>query len=77
VLETPHYARSSAGEARLGDLPAGQLEVHIWHPRLAQNEPRVEQVDLSGDGAQELTVSLELRGEVGSRRAPKRRGRRY
>ena len=77
VMETPHYARSSAGEARLGDLPAGQLEVHIWHPRLAQNEPRVEQVDLSGDGAQELTVSLELRGEVGSRRAPKRRGRRY
>ena len=77
VLETPHYIKSVAGRALLTGLPAGELEVHIWHPRLAQEQPISQQIELSNDASHELTLTLELRGEVGSRRAPKRRGRRY
>lgn len=77
VLETPFYAISESGRAQLTALPPGELEVRIWHPRLVQEEPLSRMIDLGDDGSHELNLTLELRGELGSRRAPKRRGRRY
>lgn len=77
VVETPYYAKSDAGRAQLTALPAGELEIRVWHPRLVGEEPLSQMIDLTDDGSHELNLTLELRGELGSRRAPKRRGRRY
>lgn len=77
VLETPYFAKSESGRVRLADLPAGQLALRIWHPQLAEDGPISESVELASDDAHHLSLTLELRGELNSRRAPKRRGRRY
>lgn len=77
VLETPHHATSDAGRARLPGLPAGRLEIHIWHPRLADEEPLIRNLELGAQETQELELTLELRGDLGARRAPSRRPRRY
>lgn len=77
VLETPHHARSQAGRARLAGLPAGQLDIRIWHPLLAEEETLVRNFELGEQETHEFALTLELRSELGARRAPSRRGRRY
>ena len=40
VVDTPYFAKSHAtGQARLDGLPAGDYEVKVWHPRLANPAP--------------------------------------
>jgi plastocyanin len=36
VLDTPHFVKSdSEGLARLADLPDGDYQLYVWHPRIA------------------------------------------
>ena len=77
VLASPYYARSSAGQVRLDDLPTGTHQLRIWHPRLVDEQEFMQTVVLTGQDAVNLDVTLELRGELTTRRAPKRRARRY
>lgn len=37
VVDTPHFGKSEAdGRVRLDSLPAGDYELHAWHPRQAE-----------------------------------------
>lgn len=76
VLDTPWFAEVQEGKASIESLPAGELQVEVWHPRLAST---VEARSLQAtDGAPaELSLQLELRPERMLRRAPRRGGSRY
>jgi len=62
VLDTPAFARTDAsGQGRIGDLPAGEYRVELWHPRLVDGtspEPREAVVD--ADGAVTLRFDIEV-----------------
>ena len=77
IVETPFFSKSVAGDARLEALPEGDLELVVWHPRLTDDQPVVQNIQLSADAEESVSVRLELRGERGTGRAPKRRRNRY
>lgn len=39
VVDTPWFARSSAGEARLPDVPPGAYRLRVWHPLMPAAQP--------------------------------------
>jgi plastocyanin len=57
VSETPFFAKTdSAGTATLGDLPAGEYLLRIWHPGMERTEETtVKRVNLGG----EVAVNME------------------
>jgi plastocyanin len=71
VVDTPFAAKAdAAGQALVRGLPAGAVQVHIWHPYLkaAGNEiVRTVMVPASGSSVRE-TVQIDVRA------APDRRG---
>lgn len=77
VLDTPWYAEVRGGTARIDDLPAGELAVEIWHPRLLGAETIQRTLGVGADDFATLTEHVELRPERTVRRAPKRGGSRY
>jgi hypothetical protein len=55
VIDTPYFAKTDeSGSARLDALPAGDYQLHIWHPYLkSELDPR--RVKLA-DGATESVL---------------------
>jgi len=39
VTDTPLWARSAAGQAKVLDVPAGNYQLHVWHSSLAETTP--------------------------------------
>lgn len=74
VLDTPWYAEVTAGTARIDDLPAGELVIGIWHPRLDSNQPLQLTVKAADNGETSLQQQVELLPERRVRRAPRRGG---
>jgi plastocyanin len=70
VVDTPFAAKTDgSGEAQLKGLPAGQIQVRIWHPYLkAPGNEIVRTIQVSASGAPLQTVQIEVRG------GPDRRG---
>lgn len=70
VVDTPFAAKTdAAGQLVLRGLPAGPVQVRIWHPYLkAPNNEIVRTVTVPASGQSRETVQLDLRG------APDRRG---
>lgn len=60
VVDTPYFARSNAeGYIELTDVPPGDYELRLWHPRLAMESPWLtRQVSVLAD--QTLKLSLQL-----------------
>jgi plastocyanin len=63
VVETPHYARTSApmGSVQIDNVPAGTYTLRVWHTRLPVGAPAVAQsltVPATGTG----TASVRLTG---------------
>ncbi len=77
VLDTPWYAEVTAGTARIDELPAGELAIGIWHPRLAGGQALQLTVQAGPDGKTSLQQQVELLPERMVRRAPRRGGSRY
>lgn len=79
VAETNLHAISDAtGVASLDNLPAGEYELRIWHPRVASsNAELLQTVSLTPGTITELSLSLELQRDRRVRRAPSSNGRRY
>ncbi len=49
VVETPYYASSTlAGTATLGNVPAGNYRLRVWHPGLPVGAPATEQALVVG-----------------------------
>ncbi|HEY4030852.1 MAG TPA: methylamine utilization protein [Caulobacteraceae bacterium] len=70
VVDTPFAAKTDdKGQAVLKGVPAGQVQVHIWHPYMksAGNEI-VRTVAVSASGAPLQTIQIDVRN------APDRRG---
>jgi len=39
VTETPLWARSAGGHAKVLDVPPGSYQIHVWHSSLAETTP--------------------------------------
>jgi plastocyanin len=76
ILDTPWFAEVRQGEASIDGLPAGELKVEVWHPRLA-NPVEVHMLQATDSAPAELSLQVELRPERMLRRAPRRGGSRY
>jgi plastocyanin len=70
VVETPYFAKTAAGAARIEGIPAGDYNVRIWHPRLRGTAP-VQRVKLGADSAIAVKFSLELQAAGGASPASK------
>jgi plastocyanin len=72
VSESPYFAKTKTdGTATLGNLPAGEYAVRIWHPQLAADE-RSTAVTLAvpASGAVATTGRITLKSGFRIRRAP-------
>jgi plastocyanin len=70
VVDTPFAAKTDdKGQATLKGLPAGQIQVRIWHPYMkAPGNEIVRTIPVSASGAPVQTVQIDVRN------APDRRG---
>jgi len=70
VVDTPYAAKSDAdGRLTLHGLPAGPVQVHIWHPYMkAPDNEIVRTVMVPASGSANEAVQVDLRA------APDRRG---
>jgi len=60
VTEAPYVARSAAdGRAHL-DLPPGNFDLRVWHPRQRPGSPDNAQAVGAGDGSKSFAFSLSL-----------------
>lgn len=62
VLETPYFEKTASnGEARLTGLPAGAVEVRVWHPRLRDGTDKtLRPATLSADNETRIEYSVRL-----------------
>ena len=62
VLETPYFGKTGdRGEARLTNLPAGAVEVRVWHPRLKDSiDKTLRPATLSAGGEARVEFSIGL-----------------
>jgi plastocyanin len=62
VPETPYFDKTSeSGAARLRDLPAGQLEIRVWHPQMTETPEKVRRIlsiPRGGDGQTDFVIAL-------------------
>ena len=59
VVETPYYGRSNAaGKAVLGNVPAGNYRLRVWHSTLAVGAPALDQALVLGPADASTTVNL-------------------
>ena len=77
VLDTPWFAEVRGGSGAIRDLPAGELAIEIWHPRLASGAAIQHTLTVGADETATLTEQVELRPERTVRRAPRRGSSRY
>ncbi len=80
VADTPYAALTDPqGRVSLPDLPAGEYEVQLWHPRMERAEEQSTRTLSVPGGSETLAVSwqIELRPDFRPRRAPLRLRRSY
>ena len=72
VLETPYFGKTADhGEARLTNLPAGEYELRVWHPRLKEAADKtLRPVTLSAGGETRIEFSIGLNPEQRKKRPP-------
>jgi plastocyanin len=64
VVDTPWFSRTDAtGVAELGNLPAGDYELHFWHPGLQVEGPS-RTLRLGAGDLSELKVKLDAAGTL-------------
>lgn len=70
VLETPYFGKTAGrGEARLTNLPAGEYELRVWHPRLKEAvDKTLRPVTLSASGETRIEFSIGLNPEQRKKR---------
>jgi plastocyanin len=68
----------SGGLASLLDLPLGNYQLRVWHPRLSESDNNlIVDVEISAEATTNLDLSLELERERKIRRAPSSSKNRY
>ncbi len=60
VLETPYFAKTGAdGHARIGNIAAGEFEIHVWHP-LQRNAASPQSIKVDARTGPELNFVLNV-----------------
>lgn len=77
VTDSPLFTEVSNGKAVIANVPAGQLAIEIWHPRLVGEKAVQKQLTVTAEQNAVLTDTLELRPERMVRRPAKRGNSRY
>ena len=72
VADTPYFGTSDkAGTALLKDLPAGDYDVRVWQPNMAESEEStVKRVTIAKSGVNEAEWRIALKPAFKIRRAP-------
>lgn len=60
VVDTPWFAKSSAGEARLPDVPPGAYRLRVWHPSMPPEQPPHDEAVTVAAAPVRITVRLAL-----------------
>lgn len=58
VVDTPYFARTDDGRAKLADLPAGEYRLRVWHPGMKQ-EPAPQTVTIGADA--HMSISFDVK----------------
>lgn len=70
VADTPYFGKTDAeGKTKIGNLPAGDYTVRVWHPRMIDTEESTAR-RVSAAVAKEVTWILKLKPEFRIRRTP-------
>lgn len=77
ILDTPYFSEVHAGKGSISKLPAGELAVEIWHPRLLDADVLTQLLQATTDAELNLELQVHLRPERMVRRAPRRGSSRY
>ncbi len=79
VLETPFFAKTDAhGKAKILDLPPGEYEVLVWHPRIKKSAQAISQrITLAAGSSEGAVFTIALKREWRPMRAPKLSGGLY
>ncbi|MCP5002516.1 MAG: methylamine utilization protein [Planctomycetes bacterium] len=79
VLETPFFnATNESGGAVINDLPSGEYDIQVWHPR--QRGPSgnlIQRVTINEGSSQDLEFAINLRRDLRPMRAPRLSGGSY
>lgn len=59
VVDTPHFAKTAKGGARLDGLPAAEYELRAWHPQLRGPVP-TQRIKISAEDAVTYQLTLDL-----------------
>jgi plastocyanin len=60
VVDTPWFALTRQGAARIEDAPAGTYQLQVWHPRWPEGRAPHRQPLTLGAGGGQVTVRLEV-----------------
>ncbi len=79
VLETPYFnTTTESGVAVINDLPPGEYDIAVWHPRQkGSSETLKQRIALKEGGSQSLNYAIKLRRDLRPMRAPKLFGGKY
>ena len=79
VVDTPYYGKTSNdGAVKVANLPGGELEVTVWHPRMKGSADKTAKiVKLLASDETRLEYTIKVRKEFRMRRAPRAGGRKY
>ncbi|MBI4948700.1 MAG: methylamine utilization protein [Deltaproteobacteria bacterium] len=79
VSDTPHFSTASEnGRGRIENIPAGEYDVSVWHPRLkASAKPAPVRVRVADDGASKADFQVALQNVWRAWRAPVASGNGY
>ena len=59
VVDTPYFAKSQNGRARIEGLPAGAYDLKVWHPQL-RGPVQTRRVKMGAETAEPFTFALDL-----------------
>jgi len=76
VLEIPFFAKTDAnGRATIADLPPGEYDVQVWHPRIKKSsEGKKQRITIAQGNSEEMEFTIKLKREWRAMRAPKSGG---
>lgn len=79
VSDTPHFSTASdAGRGSIENVPAGEYDVSVWHPRLkSSSKPALLRVKVADEGASKADFQVALQNVWKAWRAPAASGSGY
>lgn len=68
VVDTPYFAKTAKGGARIDSLPDAEYELRVWHPQLRGAVP-MQRIRIGPGGAAHYTIALDIQPKPAVRKA--------